>query len=86
VRDIDGIIYKLPTYAHAIFEREELTELTWRAVDFFGKLKPKTYKKHALLLDLWSFTFKRIENKLAPWWDNELSCLFQEIYPEKGEN
>jgi len=87
VRDIDMILYKAPLYAHAIWERDELTDLTWRAVQFFEGIKPETAKKRAnLCISFRDFSFTTFNNPLPPWWSDGLSKLFKDIGLNGGQN
>lgn len=81
VTEVSRIIYKTPTEAHAIFERDEMSDFTYRALDFFGGLKTDHQRKrNALSLTLKPrIKFSQFTNALAPWWSDELSCLFREI-------
>ena len=73
------IIWKRPTYAHQLWERNELTDFTMKAYDFFRGIKGEVAKKKAcLLLDMDEFVFYQCTNSLPSWWSDELSCLFQE--------
>ena len=80
VRDITCICYKCPTYAHAIFEREEISDLTYKALEFFGNIKgEKTRKRTNLLIDFRTFQFFTFVNGLPSWWSEKLSCLFKDL-------
>ena len=39
ITDADRILWKEPTYAHVLFERDELHDFTLKAFDFFQGLK-----------------------------------------------
>jgi hypothetical protein len=88
VREVNKIIWKRPSYGYQLFERDELSEFTMKAFDFFEnirkgrKLTPALriqLKKQALVLNMDEFTFNAIENKLPQHWSEKLSCLFQDI-------
>lgn len=81
VTEVSRIIYKTPTEAHAIFERDELSDFTYRALDYFCQLNTDRKRKtHSLSLSLKPrIQFSQFSNGLAPWWSEELSCLFHEI-------
>lgn len=84
--EVDGILWKEPSYAHQMFERDELSDFTMKAFDFFRSIKDVLSKKKAtLMLDLHSFNFVKFNNGLAPWWNQELSCLFEDIQNVKKE-
>ena len=85
VTDVNRIIWKKPTYAHQLFERDEVADFSMRAFDFFAGIKGEiAQKKAALVLDFDQFTFYQISNKLPPWWCDDLSCLFQDVQRIKG--
>jgi hypothetical protein len=75
--EVNRLIWKKPTYAHQLFERDEVSDFTLRAYDFFKSLTPATQKKAALVLDLNNLAFGQIRNGLPPWWNDQLSRLFQ---------
>ena len=88
VREVNYIIWKRPTYAYQLFERDELTDFTMKAFDFFnGLLKGKALtdpirkmlKRNSLALDFDNFLFYSLENQLPTYWTEELSCLFEDI-------
>lgn len=81
VTEVNRIIYKAPTEAHAIFERDEMSDFTYRALDFFEKINSdKKRKQNSLSLTLKPrIRFSQFTNGLAPWWSEDLSCLFHEI-------
>ena len=80
IHELDLIIYKQPTYAHAIWERDELSDITYKAAEFFKPIKSELARKKAsLLLDFETFEFQTFNNQLAPWWSDDLSRLFRDI-------
>lgn len=80
IHEVDRIIWKSPTYAHAIFERDELSDFTYRALQFFNTLKSdNTRLKATLMMDFHNFQFSMFQNSLAPWWSDRLSRIFQDI-------
>jgi hypothetical protein len=88
VREVNKIIWKRPSYGYQLFERDELSEFTMKAFDFFEgirngrKLTPAVrlkLKKYGLVLNMDEFNFNSIENKLPAHWSEKLSCLFQDI-------
>ncbi|MHB8084385.1 MAG: hypothetical protein ACYDHZ_00970 [Dehalococcoidia bacterium] len=86
IRDIDRIAWKCPTYAHWIFERNELTDFVLKAVDFFKAIKTdsKMYRT-TLMMDFHNFRFQEFTNGLPSYWTEELSRLFENIkIPKKG--
>ena len=77
---VHRIIWKRPTYAHQLWERDELTDFTSKAFDFFkGVKRDIAQKKAGLVLDFDNFRFLQITNSLPPWWSDDLSCLFQDV-------
>lgn len=81
---VHRIIWKRPTYAHQLWERNELTDFTARAYDFFHEIKGEiAQKKASLILDLDNFGFSQATNSLPPWWSDELSRIFKDISLQK---
>jgi len=88
VREVNRIIWKRPTYAYQLFERDELIDFTMKAFDHFAELRKgrmmnertKVILKRAnLVLDMDDFKFLQFENKLPHYWCDELSNLFENI-------
>jgi len=91
VREVNRIIWKRPTYAYQLFERDELMDYTMKAYDYFAKLRNGkslnqlskreiiALKRANLCLDLDDFRFQAFENKLPSYWTDELSSLFENI-------
>jgi hypothetical protein len=83
VHEVDRILWKPPSYAHAMFERDELSDFTHRAYEFFDRIPKLSDKKRATLcLDFHTFEFTYFTNQLAPWWTEDLSRLFAFISME----
>jgi len=83
---VHRIIWKRPTYAHQMWERDELSDFTAKAFDFFRGIRGDiAQKKASLVLDFDSFRFLQTTNTLAPWWNDDLSCLFQDVQRVKKE-
>lgn len=77
---VHRIIFKRPTYAHMLWERDEMGDFTGRAYEFFRGIKGElAQKKAALILNMDNFGFSQCTNKLAPWWNTELSCVFKDM-------
>jgi len=77
---VHRIIWKRPTYAHQLWERNEMSDFTAKAFEFFKGIKGEVAKmKASLVLDLDNFRFLQTSNNLPPWWSDELSCLFQDV-------
>jgi hypothetical protein len=88
ITEVNRIIWKKPTYAHQLFERDEVSDFTMRAYRFFDEMRnnrpwtPTTLlraKKVNLVLDLDTFAFRQCTNGLPAWWSEELSTLFREM-------
>lgn len=80
IHEVDRILWKAPTYAHALFERDELSDFTYRALEYFNSIKSETAKKKAtLMMDFHNFRFSAFNNNLTPWWNDNLSRIFQDI-------
>ncbi|HUV51908.1 MAG TPA: ATP-binding protein [Dehalococcoidia bacterium] len=83
---VHRIIWKRPTYAHQIWEREEMSDFTSKAFEFFKGIKDEVaQKKASLVLDFDNFRFLQTTNGLPPWWSDNLSCLFQDVQKVKKE-
>jgi len=77
---VHRIIWKRPTYAHQLWERDEMADFTSKAYDFFKGIKGEIAQKRAcLVLDMEGFGFFQCNNKLPPWWTDRLSRIFKEI-------
>jgi len=77
---VHRIIWKRPTYAHQLWERDEMADFTSKAYDFFKEIKGQVAQKKAcLVLDMENFGFYQCNNKLPPWWTDRLSRIFKEV-------
>jgi len=77
---VHRIIWKRPTYAHQLWERDEMADFTAKAYDFFKGIKGLVNQKKAcLVLDMKNFGFYQCNNKLPAWWTDRLSRIFKEI-------
>lgn len=75
---VHRIIWKRPTFAHQLWERNEISDFVSKAYDFFGGIKGEVAKKKAcLILDLDDFNFYQTKNRLPSYWSPELSALFE---------
>ena len=84
---VHRIIWKRPTFAHQLWERDEMADFTSKAYDFFKGIRGKvTQKKACLVLDMEDFGFYQCSNKLPPWWSDRLSRIFKEIQTKGGKN
>jgi hypothetical protein len=77
---VHRIIWKQPTYAHQLWERDEMADFTGKAYDFFKGIKGDVARKKAcLVLDMKDFGFFQTNNTLPEWWTDRLSRIFKEI-------
>jgi hypothetical protein len=77
---VHRIIWKRPTYAHMLWERDELGDFTTKAYEYFRNISGEIAQKRAcLILDLDNFSFKQATNKLPSWFTPELSCIFKDM-------
>jgi hypothetical protein len=77
---IHRIIWKRPTYAHQLWERDEMADFTSKAYDWFKGIRDKVAQQRScLVLDMENFRFCQCNNKLPPWWTDRLSRIFKEI-------
>jgi len=80
IRAVHRIVWKEPTHAHAVFERDELSDFTWKALEFFAKLPTDAArKKAALVVNFKHLGITQLKNGLPPWWTEELSCVFKDL-------
>lgn len=83
---VHRIVWKRPTYAHQMWERNEMSDFTRKAYDFFNDIRGQVAKKRAcLILNMDNFSFSRCTNRLAPWWSDEVSRIFRNIQSRDGE-
>jgi hypothetical protein len=77
---VHRIIWKRPTYAHQLWERDEMADFTTKAYDFFRGIEGQlAQKKASLVLDMENFGFFQCNNKLPVWWTDRLSRIFKEV-------
>jgi hypothetical protein len=77
---VHRIIWKQPTYAHQLWERDEMADFTSKAYDWFKVIDGTVAKKKAcLVLNMEDFGFFQCNNALPPWWTDRLSRIFKEI-------
>lgn len=82
IHEVDRIFWKEPTYAHQLFERDELSDFTMRAYDFLHSIGgEKAKKKATLVMDFHNLNlrFLKCNNNLPPWWSDDLSRLLQDV-------
>lgn len=91
VHEVNQIHWKQPTYAHQLFERDELSDFSMKAYDFFQSIRQgklwrecsatlqRQIKKTTLVLDMDDFRFFTFTNTLPEHWSEDLSKLFQDI-------
>ena len=77
---VHTLIWKQPTFAHTLWERDEMADFTMKAFDFFQGIRGDIARKKAtLVLDMKSYSFHQVNNKLPPWWSDNLSRIFKDI-------
>ncbi|MFW6126557.1 MAG: AAA family ATPase, partial [Chloroflexota bacterium] len=59
VRDADRIWWKEPTYAHWMFERNELEDFVLKALELFQHARPRDRTRLTLNMDFHNFTFSQ---------------------------
>lgn len=80
VHDSDRIIWKQPTEAHALFERDELQLFTRKALAFFeGVSGAKARMKATYVMDLHHLKFYSFSNRLPRWWHEQFSSMFESL-------
>ena len=80
IRDVGMIGWKQPTYAHWLFERNELTDFTLKAVDFYRDMKTESQRlKTTMIVDLHHLVIKSFKNNVPTYWSESLSHLFEDI-------
>ena len=78
IHDSDRLLWKEPTEAHAIFERDELQVFTRKALEFFGGVKGMKAKLRATyVMNLHHLKFSWFSNGLPEWWSQDLSNGFE---------
>jgi len=74
IHDSDRIIWKQPTEAHALFERDEMQLFTRKALEFFSQLKTERQRLHyCYCMDFHHLSFTWFKNDLPAWWTEALS-------------
>lgn len=80
IHDSDRLLWKEPTEAHALFERDEIQLFTRKALDFFRAIKgEKNRLKATYVMDLHHMTFSKFNNKLPLWWTDRISNGFEDF-------
>ncbi len=79
LRGIGRLVWKSPSFAHWLFERDEISDFVLKAIDFFQTLTPKQALKTAFIMDLHQFKFQQFTNKLPSYWSDQLSKLFEDV-------
>ena len=78
IHDSDRLLWKQPTEAHVMFERDELQMFTRKAMEFFSQIKGEKQRKRATyVMDLHHLRFGQMTNKLPSYWREEISNGFQ---------
>ena len=80
LRAAHTILYKRPTYSHGFFERDEYTDIVWKALDFFNSIESPTMKLRTTMAVETGDKFRitQFTNKLPNWWSGELSIIFKD--------
>jgi hypothetical protein len=79
IHDSDVLLWKEPTAAHVLFERDEMQTFTRKARDFFSGIKsPKARLKATYVMDLHHLSFAWMNNSLPQWWSEALSNGFED--------
>ena len=77
---VHRIMWKRPTYAHQLWERDEMADFTSKAYTHFRGIHGKVaQQKASLVLDMETFGFFQCTNKLPPWWTDRLSRIFKDL-------
>lgn len=80
IHDSDMIIWKEPTKAHVLFERDEMQLFAKKAWDFFANVhREKDKVKLSYVMDLHKLKFSYIKNRLPDYWKEDLSNIFQTV-------
>ena len=78
IHDSDRLLWKQPTEAHALFERDELQLFARKALAFFDSIRgDKARLKATYVMDLHHMRFSHFNNKLPDWWSESLSMGFE---------
>lgn len=72
VLDADRIVWKQPSYGHALFDRPEIRPFTARAIRAFEQVNGDP-RKRAYVLDFHSLRFGMVSTSLPQWWKEEMS-------------
>ncbi len=98
IHEVNQIHWKRPSYAHQIFERDELSDFSMKAFDYFRELaKGKVWrectdrqrdiiKSHTLILDMEDFKFMQSRNGLPSYWNDRISKIFEDIKNTRKED
>lgn len=80
------VIWKEPTQAHAMFERDEMQMFTRRALEVFADIKGNvTRLRTSYVMDFRHLRFSTMTNGLPDWWCDELSRIFEDHVNKKEE-
>ena len=86
INDVHGsnlIVWKKPSYADTIWEREELQKFVLRAREIFDQEKSVSKQlRLCYAMNLRDFNFYTFTNGLPDWWSHDLSTVFK--YFENG--
>lgn len=96
IHEVNQIHWKMPSYAHQLFERDELEDFSMKAFDFFKEIrKSKPWREcsnttqrrvleSTVAVDMDDLCFFSYKSKLPTYWSDELSRLFQDISSTKS--
>lgn len=74
------IIWKQPTYAHYLLERDEMQMFTRRAIEVFAGLHTERQRlRTSYVMDFRHLRFATMTNDLPDWWSDELARIFEDI-------
>lgn len=77
IQATDMVIWKQPTLADTIFERDELLPYVLRAWEIFDVLTPAQALRTSYVMNFRKMDFCTFRNGLPPWWSSELSTVFK---------
>lgn len=77
IMESDLVFWKAPTVAHALFERDEVADFTFKALDFFKRFSGKEKLQTTLVMDFSNLSFSYFKNSLPKFWTEELSTVYQ---------
>ncbi len=88
ITEVNRIIWKKPTYAHQMFERDEVSDFSLRAFQYFDTMRggnkwteasKRRAQRMSLVLDMDVFDFMQCSNGAPKWWSEGLSTIFSQL-------